>query len=87
MSCCGKKRQEIRQRQVISGPISVPPSPTATLPVQPHTAIVFQGAGSYLVTGEYSRRVYHFSSEQPEQWIDSKDAVGLLRTGLFHAGS
>jgi hypothetical protein len=79
MSCCGNKRQEIRQRRIV--PIT--PRPAATLSMQPRTPVVFQGAGSYLVTGEHSRHVYHFFSDQPEQWIDSRDVAGLLRTGFF----
>lgn len=85
MSCCGKKREELRQRLRQQGVVVAQTVPAATSPVQPQTAVVFQGTGSYLVTGDHSRHVYHFSSEQPEQWIDSKDAGALLRTGLFQA--
>jgi hypothetical protein len=83
MSCCGKKREEILQRRTIS----VPPAPPLPAPAQPRTPVVFKGAGSYLVTGEHSRDVYHFSQEQPEQWIDSEDVQGLLSTGFFQARS
>jgi hypothetical protein len=51
------------------------------------TPVVFKGSGSYLVTGEHSRKVYHFSQEQPERSIDAKDASALLRTGLFQVKS
>jgi hypothetical protein len=81
MSCCGNKRQEFRQRRIAP----VVAVPTATLPAPPLTSVVFQGVGSYLVTGEYSRQVYHFSSDHPQQWIDSRDFAGLIRTGFFQA--
>jgi hypothetical protein len=81
MSCCGKKREEIRQRRTIS----VPPAPPPPAPAQPRAPVVFKGAGSYLVTGEHSRDVYHFSQEQPEQWIDPEDVQGVLSTGFFQA--
>jgi len=87
MSCCGKKREEIRQGHTQRRVAATQPNPAATSPVQTQTAIVFQGTGSYLATGEHSRHVYHFSAEQREQGIDSKDVAGLLRTGLFRARS
>jgi hypothetical protein len=88
MSCCGKKREEILQRRTISVPPAPPlPAPPLPAPAQPRTPVVFKGAGSYLVTGEHSRDVYHFSQEQPEQWIDPEDVQGLLSTGFFQARS
>jgi hypothetical protein len=80
MSCCGKKREAIRQRT-----ISVIPSPEPTTFTGPRTPLVFRGAGAYLVAGPNSREVYHFSSAQPEQWVHTKDAPALLKTGLFRA--
>jgi hypothetical protein len=83
MSCCGKKREELRQRRatyVASG--SAPMESGQNL-----TPVVFRGSGSYLVTGEHSRNVYHFSQEQPERSIDAEDAPALLRTGFFQAKS
>ncbi|MGA3135864.1 MAG: hypothetical protein ABSC88_07715 [Terracidiphilus sp.] len=81
MSCCGKKREEMRQRRTIS----VPPAPPPPTPAQPCTPVVFTGTGSYLVTGEHSRDVYWFSQEQSERWIDPADVPGLLSTGFFQS--
>ena len=83
MSCCGQKREAMRQRWIVS----VPPDPGPAVPAPPRTPVVFRGSGSYLVTGPQSHHVYHFSQQQPEQWIDAKDAAALLRTGLFQAKS
>jgi hypothetical protein len=83
MSCCGKKREEIRQPRTIY----VPSNPAPTGHNQTLTPVVFKGSGSYLVTGPHSRNVYHFSQQQPERWIDSKDAAALLRTRFFQAKS
>ena len=81
MSCCGKKREELRQRRTMSVlPVSQAPTPPCA-----HTAVAFKGAGSYLVTGEHSRQVYRFSEMQPVQDVDLLDAPALLKTGLFQA--
>jgi len=79
MSCCGKKREELRQLR----PTYVPSSSAPMESAQNLTPVVFKGSGSYLVTGEYSRNVYHFSQDQPELWVDAKDAAALLKTRLF----
>ncbi|MGA3011816.1 MAG: hypothetical protein ABSD72_16275 [Terracidiphilus sp.] len=79
MSCCGKKREELRRVRATYVPSSFAPMKSA----QNLTPVVFKGSGSYLVTGEHSRNVYHFSREQAERSIDAKDAEALLRTGLF----
>jgi hypothetical protein len=78
MSCCGKKREAMQPRRTVF----VTPRPSSA-PSHPRTPLVFQGVGAYLVTGPHSREVYHFSSRQPEQAVDAKDAEVLLRTGLF----
>ena len=81
MSCCGNKRGEIRRQQTVS----IPPAPAPVVPKQTLMPVVFKGSGSYLVPGEHSRSVYHFSQKQPERWIDPRDAEALLRTNLFQA--
>ncbi len=84
MSCCGKKREEMRQRRAVTvspGPSAISSLPPA--PARPRTLVAFKGVGAYLVTGERSRDVYLFSEEQPEQWADSEDVEGILKTGFF----
>ena len=83
MSCCGKRREELRQARTTYAPSSSEPMESAGN----LTPVVFKGTGSYLVTGEHSRSVYHFSQEQPERLIDARDAAALLKTRLFEAKS
>jgi hypothetical protein len=81
MSCCGKKREELQHRRTIF----VTPNPTPEAPASPRTAVVFTGEGAYLVSGQHSREVYQFSSAEPVQMVDAKDAAALIRSGLFQA--
>lgn len=83
MSCCGNKRQQIRQQRTVSVPLAPAPATAG----QALTPVVYKGSGAYLVTGEHSRSVYHFSEKQPESWIDARDAEALLRTRFFQAKS
>jgi hypothetical protein len=79
MSCCGQKREQIRQQRTVY----VQPAPAPEAPVLDLTPVVFKGVGSYLVTGPYSGNVYRFSQAAPEQRIDSRDAEALLRSRFF----
>ncbi|MGA2349459.1 MAG: hypothetical protein ABSF70_03420 [Terracidiphilus sp.] len=83
MSCCGKKREAIRQSRTIYAT----PAPAPTVQHQPLAPVVFKGSGAYLVTGPHTRAVYQFSQQQPEQWIDAKDAAALIQTRFFQAGN
>jgi hypothetical protein len=83
MSCCGKKRDAIQQQLRRTPTVSSrPAAPSSTHRMAP---VVFKGTGAYLVAGPYTREVYHFSAQSPEQWVDANDAEGLIRTGLFEA--
>jgi hypothetical protein len=83
MSCCGKKREEMqRHRQIY-----VTPNPAPDAPAGPRTPVIFLGTGAYLVSGPHSREVYAFSSSEPEQLVDAKDAAALIGSGLFQAKS
>jgi hypothetical protein len=79
MSCCGKKRDELQQRRTMF----VTPTPAPVAPAGPRAAVVFTGEGTYLVSGQHSREVYQFSSAEPVQMVDAKDATALIRSGLF----
>jgi hypothetical protein len=84
MSCCGKKRQELQQRR----PMFVAPNPAPAAPAGgARRAVVFTGNGVYLVSGPHSREVYRFSSAEPMQMVDAKDAAALIRGSLFQARS
>ena len=82
MSCCASKRERLRYRWAISALRAE----AAQTPARPGTPVVFKGKGEYLVTGQHSGHVYHFSTEQPELWIDANDAKALLITELFQKG-
>jgi hypothetical protein len=79
MSCCGKKREELRQRHIVT----VLPVATQSPSLLARSRVHFLGSGSYLVAGEHSQEVYRFTQEQPEQPVDERDLSGLLKTGLF----
>jgi hypothetical protein len=85
MSCCGKKREAMRQRRVT--PILVAPPQAQHAPAPSSTPIVFRGTGAYLITGQHSRYVYHFSQDQREQRVDAKDVAAMVQTGLFQIKS
>lgn len=78
MGCCGDKRKAVR-RAVAATPPREPPRVSASVP------LAFLGSGAYLVSGPQSRRIYTFSSDEPEQLVEQQDARALIRTGLFRA--
>jgi hypothetical protein len=45
--------------------------------------LVFRGAGTVIIAGARFRRVYVFSSKDPEQLVDGQDVEALVTTGLF----
>ena len=45
--------------------------------------LVYRGAGTVIIAGARFRRVYVFSSKEPEQSVDSQDVDALVKTGLF----
>ena len=47
------------------------------------TPISFKGTGGCIISGPESQQVYCFSSHDPEQMVDARDAEALLKTGLF----
>jgi hypothetical protein len=68
-------------------PISRPPP---TQPAPAHTsvgyaavALRYSESAPVLVQGPVTRREYHFSSVQPVQSVDARDAPALLRTRFF----
>ena len=81
MSCCGKKREEIQRRRTMF----VTPNPAPVARAGLRTAVVFKGKGAYLASGAHSRELYQFSSTEPVQMVDAKDAAALIRSGLFQA--
>ncbi len=79
MSCCGKKRDGLRQAAKLS--VTQANAPKA---LQNKSAmLLYRGQSSVLVTGLYSGQVYRFSAKLPEMLVHAADAEVLLRTGLF----
>lgn len=58
-------------------------SPTRTSSSGTRIQVVFTAIGSCAITGSYSRKVYFFSSAQPEQSVDAEDVPELLDSGIF----
>ncbi len=79
MSCCGKKREAMVQRRAMT----VFPKTDVPAAATPRTLMEFKGRPPYLVQGRTTREVYHFTLKEPEQWVDARDAAGLMKTGLF----
>ena len=48
--------------------------------------LVYRGKGTVIIAGLQFRRVYVFSSNEPEQSVEPEDVDALLRTGLFLIG-
>ena len=45
--------------------------------------LVYRGAGTVIIAGPRFRRVYVFSSKEPEQSVETQDVDALVTTGLF----
>jgi len=63
-----------------------PRHPVEQRPVSTHGTLVriaYAGDRSLRVRGAQSGRVYFFSPQYKEQWVESSDSEGLVRTGLF----
>jgi hypothetical protein len=78
MSCCGKKREQIR-RNIISVTTSV----ENHKPAEPAVLLRYTGSTSLLVRGHRSGQTYFFSASQPEQAVQKCDVDTLRPTGLF----
>ncbi len=72
--CCGQARQALRETQ---------PQPSA---VRGGSQIRYRESGSILIHGPVTGRRYQFSAGQPQS-VDARDAIALLDTGFFDAGS
>ncbi len=97
MSCCGQKREQIRSPQRTTNPqanqptiISAQTSARITTPApanssEPHSSVRLRylSSAAIRVTGGATGRAYQFSSKQPLQNVDARDAELLLRTRFF----
>jgi hypothetical protein len=45
--------------------------------------LVYRGVGTVIIAGARFRRVYVFSSREPEQSVETQDVDALVKTGLF----
>ena len=78
MSCCGKKREQLKRN-----PITLTASVENHAPSVPEVLLRYTGPASLLVRGHQSGQTYFFSTSQPEQTVRKGDVDTLLRTGLF----
>jgi hypothetical protein len=53
--------------------------------IEPHTEVPvrFCGGLAVSVSGPATERIYRFSYENPVQAVDARDAVSIVKTGLF----
>ncbi len=77
--CCGQKRAKAKSALSITHLNW----PDKSKPRQAELRVRFLGSGSLIVKGAYSGMSYLFSSEDPDQTVDARDAEVLTRTGLF----
>ncbi|WP_347985741.1 hypothetical protein [Methylomonas sp. AM2-LC] len=78
MNCCDTK-PEIKQTEAVVHLLSPPATPVELT----NQLLVFTGIGAYLVEGAHTGKVYRFSAQQPEQWVDALDAESLVMTQFF----
>jgi len=45
--------------------------------------LAYRGLGTVIIAGARFRRVYVFSSKEPEQSVETQDVDALVKTGLF----
>jgi hypothetical protein len=88
--CCGSKRSAMRNSPISAkprvpaspGPVWVPAADSAS--ARPGLAILrYREATAVRVHGPVTGRTYDFSSAQPAQPVDPRDAAVLMRSGLF----
>jgi hypothetical protein len=85
MPCCGQRRAALKatgSRLRLGAPGSTPPS-SAPEPSRPEVRLAYLANAAIRVRGASTRRTYEFSSTEPVQLVDARDAAGLLRIGLF----
>ena len=80
-------------RSAAGGPAALraPPAapsaaPSGPLPPAASVVLRYTERSPVLVKGAATGRVYAFSQSNPTQYVDARDAAGLLRTRFFRAG-
>jgi hypothetical protein len=75
----GGRDKAIAQERTVLAVSVVGPAASSELLVP----IIFKGLGVCRVAARDSEQFYCFTSSDPEQMIDARDAEALLKTGLF----
>lgn len=97
MPCCGQKRNALKtttsssvdhaaghHRQPAAHASSLPTAPVpAMIPNAYPVALQYTESSAIVVEGAATHRRYEFSSLQPIQMVDCRDAEALLRTRFF----
>jgi carbamate kinase len=70
--------------------VSIAPAPDGPLLTESQTErlaagsdLVYRGEGTVIIAGRQFRRVYVFSPQEPEQFVEAQDVDALVKTGLF----
>lgn len=82
--CCGQRRAALKRSgsQLRLGTLGPAPGrPPA--PSEEDVRLAYLANAAIRVRGSSTQQIYEFSSTEPVQRVHSRDAAGLLRTGLF----
>jgi hypothetical protein len=88
MACCGQKRAWFRIASRVTAPAAVPSQPAPSAPQSvisdsPSVRLRYVGSTPFAVRGPATGRAYQFTPGQPDQVVDSRDAMPLLQTRYF----
>jgi hypothetical protein len=87
MGCCGSKQAQPVTRSNPGGHHAAPAGVLARDPATPGGVVLrYRERAPVLVRGPVTGLPYAFSSGQPTQSVDARDAQALLRTRLFTRG-
>ncbi len=96
MGCCGQKREALKSSPPAATAgieLAYPSQPAAPAvqgntgwgqpPVESPVRVRYSERSRILVSGPATGREYEFSTSQPVQTVDGRDAPALLRTRFF----
>ena len=91
MSCCGENRENERVKSAIQparvAAFKAASAESTVLPPSsgPTVKLHYAGTAPIRVRGPETGLTYEFSATSSEVAVDRRDAVGLIRVGLFRA--
>ena len=83
--CCGRKRRALRDGAVDGpgGSKAGQSQPADATSAAQAVRLLYLRQSPIQIRGMATGRLYHFSTSQPMQSVDSRDATVILRTNLF----